>query len=167
MVRKFETIHYGIQISLSKQWWHCSQFDISQRKLVRRLIKAAVQELDLVILNWVSQNEFKVCSYVLTHMHRQTDTQTTHTHTHRPYNMCHIWSWAITLCFWRQSSCRPVGFGFDHCVQEVRFVEFGPAHCPSSTRLLTQKIVSWDRVVWSLEVHNQACETHFTAGTGT
>lgn len=115
MVRKFETIHYGIQISLSKQWWHCSQFDISQRKLVRRLIKAAVQELDLVILNWVSQNEFKVCSYVLTHMHRQTDTQTTHTHTQALQHVSHLvlghnivflkaeflspcWIWVRPLC---------------------------------------------------------------------
>lgn len=84
------------------------------------------------------------------HSHTYTDTHiiAAWRHAYRPY-MCHIWSLAISLCFGGQSSCRPAGLGFDHCVQEVRFVEFGPAHCPSCAQLLTQTIVSWDRVIWA------------------
>lgn len=138
-----------------------TRLSISQRKLVMKIDKScslAAWPCDVKLRRKcmpISQNEF---NYMLICTHTY-DTQThtyTHIHTQALQHMCHIWSRAISLCFWGQSSWRPAGLGFDHCVQEVRFVEFGPAHCPSCAQLLTQTIVSWDRVIWSLEVHNQA-----------
>lgn len=82
--------------------------------------------------------------------------------------MCHIWSQELALCFWRQSSCCPAGHRFDHCVSEVRFVEFGPGCRPSCAQVLKQTAVSQNRVIKSLcEVLYQACGTNFTTGIST
>lgn len=93
-----------------------------------------------------NQNDFKF-------MH--THTRATWTHRQALQHVSHLVR-ATALCLSGQSSCRPAGPGFDHCVQEVRFVEFGPAYCPSRAQPLTQprgrgSFTAWTCRTWPAE----------------